>query len=35
VQAAVAKALSRIHALLLPEQRAKLAYLLRTGSLVI
>ena len=35
VQKAVGKALARIHALLKPEQRAKLAYLLRTGALVI
>jgi Spy/CpxP family protein refolding chaperone len=35
VQDAVAKALGRIHALLKPEQRAKLAYLLRTGTLSI
>jgi Spy/CpxP family protein refolding chaperone len=35
VQTAVAKALGRIHALLEPEQRAKLAYLLRTGALGI
>jgi Spy/CpxP family protein refolding chaperone len=35
VQASVAKALGRIHALLEPEQRAKLAYLLRTGQLGI
>jgi Spy/CpxP family protein refolding chaperone len=35
VQAAVARALGRIHALLEPEQRAKLAYLLRTGALAI
>jgi Spy/CpxP family protein refolding chaperone len=35
VQAAVARALGRIHALLEPEQRAKLAYLLRTGALSI
>jgi len=35
VQKAVAKALGRIHALLKPEQRSKLAYLLRTGTLVI
>lgn len=35
VQEAVAKALGRIHALLKPEQRAKLAYLLRTGTLSI
>jgi Spy/CpxP family protein refolding chaperone len=33
VQAAVAQALGRIHAVLRPEQRAKLAYLLRTGAL--
>ncbi len=33
VQAAVARALKRIHALLRGEQRAKLAYLLRTGAL--
>lgn len=35
VQAAVAKALGRIHAMLEPEQRKKLAYLLRTGVLAI
>ena len=35
VEAAVAKALGQIHALLEPEQRAKLAYLLRTGALSI
>jgi hypothetical protein len=35
VQAAVARALGRIHALLQPEQRAQLAYLLRTGALGI
>ena len=35
VEAAVAKALGRIHGLLQPEQRAKLAYLLRTGALSI
>jgi Spy/CpxP family protein refolding chaperone len=35
VQAAVARALERIHALLDAEQRAKLAYLLRTGALSI
>jgi Spy/CpxP family protein refolding chaperone len=35
VQAAVARALARIHALLRPEQRAKIAYLLRTGGLSI
>jgi Spy/CpxP family protein refolding chaperone len=33
VQAAVVRALGRFHALLRPEQRAKLAYLLRTGAL--
>ena len=35
VQVAVVVALRRIHALLKPEQRAKLAYLLRTGALSI
>jgi Spy/CpxP family protein refolding chaperone len=35
VQAAVVKALGRIHALLKPEQRTQLAYLLRTGGLSI
>lgn len=35
VEAAVAKALGRLHVLLKPEQRAKLAYLLRTGALSI
>lgn len=35
VQAAVTRALGRIHSLLDPEQRAKLAYLLRTGALSI
>jgi Spy/CpxP family protein refolding chaperone len=35
VQAAVVGALRRIHALLKPEQRTKLAYLLRTGALSI
>jgi Spy/CpxP family protein refolding chaperone len=35
VQAAVVRALGRIHALLEPEQRSKLAYLLRTGTLAI
>jgi Spy/CpxP family protein refolding chaperone len=35
VQQAVASALSRIHALLEPEQRTRLAYLLRTGALSI
>ena len=33
LQAQVAKAAARIHALLDPEQRAKFAYLLRTGTL--
>jgi len=33
VEEAVAKALGRLHKLLQPEQRAKLAYLLRTGAL--
>ena len=32
---AVVKALSRIHALLTPEQRAKFAYLIRTGALTL
>jgi Spy/CpxP family protein refolding chaperone len=32
---AVATALQKIHALLDPDQRAKLAYLIRTGTLVI
>jgi Spy/CpxP family protein refolding chaperone len=35
VQAAVVRALGRIHGLLKPEQRTKLAYLLRTGTLSI
>jgi Spy/CpxP family protein refolding chaperone len=35
VQAAVVQAVGRIHALLKPEQRAKLAYLLRTGALLM
>jgi Spy/CpxP family protein refolding chaperone len=35
VQQAVVRALSRIHALLDPEQRTRLAYLLRTGALSI
>ena len=35
LRGAVVKALGRIHALLEPEQRAKLAYLLRTGALAI
>ncbi len=35
VQASVGRALGRLHTLLRPEQRAKLAYLLRTGALAI
>jgi Spy/CpxP family protein refolding chaperone len=35
VQVAVARALGRIHALLRAEQRAKLAYLLKTGALAM
>jgi Spy/CpxP family protein refolding chaperone len=35
VEDAVARSLGRIHRLLKPEQRAKLAYLLRTGALSI
>lgn len=35
VQQAVVRALGRIHALLEPEQRTRLAYLLRTGALSI
>jgi Spy/CpxP family protein refolding chaperone len=35
VQTAVVQALGRIHALLKPEQRTQLAYLLRTGGLSI
>ena len=35
VQAAVSRALKRIHALLKPEQRSRFAYLLRTGALSI
>lgn len=35
LQTAVAKALGRIHALLSPEQRKALAYLLRTGALAL
>jgi Spy/CpxP family protein refolding chaperone len=34
-QAAVVQAVGRIHHLLKPEQRAKLAYLLRTGALLM
>ena len=32
---AVVKALTRIHAMLKPEQRAKFAYLIRTGALTL
>ena len=32
---AVVQALGRIHALLNPEQRQRLAYLIRTGTLVL
>ena len=35
LQGQVVDALSRMHALLEPEQRGKLAYLLRTGTLVM
>jgi Spy/CpxP family protein refolding chaperone len=35
VQRKVTESLSRIHALLEPDQRARLAYLLQTGSLVM
>jgi Spy/CpxP family protein refolding chaperone len=35
LRSAVVSALSRLHALLTPEQRAKLAYLIRTGTLTI
>ncbi|MDP9001444.1 MAG: periplasmic heavy metal sensor [Myxococcota bacterium] len=35
VQASVGRALGRLHTLLRPEQRAKLAYLLRTGALAM
>jgi Spy/CpxP family protein refolding chaperone len=35
LRTAVVSALSRLHALLTPEQRAKLAYLIRTGTLTI
>jgi Spy/CpxP family protein refolding chaperone len=35
LQAAITRALSRMHALLKPEQRARLAYLVRTGALVL
>ena len=35
LQGAIAHALSRMHALLRPEQRSRLAYLVRTGALVL
>jgi Spy/CpxP family protein refolding chaperone len=35
VQAAVSRALEQMHALFSPDQRAKLAYLIRTGSLAL
>ena len=35
LQGTVAKALSRIHALLNPDQRGRLAYLIRTGALLL
>jgi len=35
VQSHVARALERIHAILEPEQRARLAYLIRTGTVVL
>jgi Spy/CpxP family protein refolding chaperone len=35
LQDAVNRAMGRIHAILNPEQRAKLAYLIRTGSLLV
>jgi len=35
LQASVALALGRMHGLLKPEQRARLAYLVRTGALVL
>jgi len=35
LQSTVAKALGRIHAVLNPEQRTRLAYLIRTGALVL
>jgi len=35
VQRKVVESIERLHALLRPEQRARLAYLLRTGSLVM
>lgn len=35
LQNSVNRAMSRIHAILSPEQRAKLAYLIRTGALLV
>ena len=35
VQSHVARALERIHAILEPEQRARLVYLIRTGTVVL
>jgi Spy/CpxP family protein refolding chaperone len=35
LQSTVSKSLGRIHALLNPEQRSRLAYLIRTGALVL
>jgi Spy/CpxP family protein refolding chaperone len=35
LQGTVAKSLGRIHALLNPEQRSRLAYLIRTGALAL
>jgi hypothetical protein len=35
LQAAVSRAMSRMHAVLNPDQRSKLAHLIRTGALLI
>jgi Spy/CpxP family protein refolding chaperone len=35
LQNSVNRAMSRIHAILNPDQRAKLAYLIRTGALLV
>ncbi len=35
LQAKVIESLGKIHALLMPEQRARLAYMLRTGTMVM
>jgi Spy/CpxP family protein refolding chaperone len=35
LQDSVSRSMSRIHAMLSPEQRARLAYLIRTGALVV